>query len=166
VTCAVRLATPADLPAATRLALALVHQHHGYDPARFALFEEMERGYAAFLAAELRNPGAVVLVATLDGVEDGAVMGYAFGRMEERNYAALLDAHGALHDLYVEEAARGRGVASALVSAMLDRLRSLGASRVVLSTAHQNQAAQRLFAKLGFRPTLVEMTKELGSTNR
>jgi hypothetical protein len=33
---------------------------------------------------------------------------------------------------------------------------------VVLWTAHANTPAHRLFATLGFRPTMIEMTKELG----
>jgi ribosomal protein S18 acetylase RimI-like enzyme len=33
---------------------------------------------------------------------------------------------------------------------------------MVLSTAVQNAAAQRLFRRLGFRDTMIEMTRELG----
>jgi RimJ/RimL family protein N-acetyltransferase len=36
--------------------------------------------------------------------------------------------------------------------------------RVVLWTAHANEPAQRLFEGLGFRPTMIEMTKELSRT--
>jgi RimJ/RimL family protein N-acetyltransferase len=32
---------------------------------------------------------------------------------------------------------------------------------VVLSTAERNEAAQRLFASMGFRRTMIEMTREL-----
>jgi RimJ/RimL family protein N-acetyltransferase len=35
-------------------------------------------------------------------------------------------------------------------------------TRVVLATAEQNKAAQRLFASIGFRRTMIEMTLELG----
>jgi hypothetical protein len=40
-------------------------------------------------------------------------------------------------------------------------LRSIGAPRVMLWTAEQNDSAQRLFARLGFRRTMIEMTREL-----
>jgi RimJ/RimL family protein N-acetyltransferase len=40
-------------------------------------------------------------------------------------------------------------------------LKEHGAPRVILGTAEQNVAAQRLFARLGFRRTMVEMTREL-----
>jgi RimJ/RimL family protein N-acetyltransferase len=43
---------------------------------------------------------------------------------------------------------------------MLARLEALGAPRVVLLTAWQNDGAQALFEKAGFRRTMVEMTRE------
>lgn len=159
----VRPALPVDLPGATRLAVQLVRQHHAYDAARFALFPDLDRGYARFLAQEHEDPHAVILVAVRgegDAREDD-VVGYAYGRLEPRSYQALLDPYGALHDLYVDERVRGRGVARSLVEEMLARLRALGAPRVVLSTAERNTSAQALFAKLGFRRTMVEMTREL-----
>ena len=36
-----------------------------------------------------------------------------------------------------------------------------GVPRAVLSTAQRNERGQRLFEHLGFRRTMVEMTKEL-----
>jgi ribosomal protein S18 acetylase RimI-like enzyme len=48
-----------------------------------------------------------------------------------------------------------------LVDATLEALKKKGAPRVVLSTAEQNAAAQRLFDRAGFRRTMIEMTREL-----
>jgi RimJ/RimL family protein N-acetyltransferase len=39
-------------------------------------------------------------------------------------------------------------------------LAAIGAPRVVLMAAWRNEAARRLFARLGFRPTMLEMTRE------
>jgi GNAT superfamily N-acetyltransferase len=64
----------------------------------------------------------------------------------------------------VDESARGAGVASALLEAAIAWLRGRGVPRVVLWTAHANEPAQRLFEGLGFRPTMIEMTKELSRT--
>jgi RimJ/RimL family protein N-acetyltransferase len=52
-------------------------------------------------------------------------------------------------------------VATALMDAAMAWLKKQGAPRVVLATAEQNEGAQRLFARLGFRRTMVEMTREL-----
>jgi ribosomal protein S18 acetylase RimI-like enzyme len=40
------------------------------------------------------------------------------------------------------------------------RLTEKGAPRIVLMTAVQNEPAQRLFTRLGFRTTMLEMTRE------
>ena len=45
---------------------------------------------------------------------------------------------------------------------MLAWMRTRGVPRVVLHTADPNAEAQRLFQRLGFRPTMIEMTRELG----
>jgi GNAT superfamily N-acetyltransferase len=68
---------------------------------------------------------------------------------------------GFIHDVVVEEASRGSGAGTALMEAAMTWLRERGAPRVVLWTADRNEGAQRLFASLGFRRTMIEMTREL-----
>jgi hypothetical protein len=46
--------------------------------------------------------------------------------------------------------------------ATIAALEARGAPRVVLSTAERNEGAQRLFARAGFRQTMIEMTRERG----
>ena len=41
------------------------------------------------------------------------------------------------------------------------RLAEMGAPRVVLSTAAKNEGAQKFFEAMGFRRTMIEMTREL-----
>lgn len=160
----VRPATRADLPAVARLAAKLVRLHHGFDPDRFLCMEPLEPGYERFLGGELADPDAVILVAvapaSASNDEGDRVVGYTYGRLEPRDWNELLDACGKIHDVYVDEAARGQGAAKALVEAVVAHLQGKGAPRVVLLSATPNVAAQRLFAKLGFRPTMVEMTRE------
>lgn len=153
----VRTPTDEEMPQVARLAAALVRLHHGWDERRFFVVEGIEQGYERFLRSQLADPKSVVLAA----VEGGVVRGYAYARFEERDWNLLLDEHGALHDIYVAEEARRSGVAEALLEAVQTRLRHLGAKRVVLSTAVANTAGRRLFAKTGFRETMVEMTLEL-----
>jgi ribosomal protein S18 acetylase RimI-like enzyme len=157
----VRPATPADLPAAGRLGALLVRLHHGFDPARFiAAPPEIEQAYATFLERQLADPDVVVLVAERDGV----VLGYTYARVEERDYMALRGPAGVLHDIVVDPAHRGNGVGRMLLDATLAALEARGAPRVVLQTAARNEPAQRLFARAGFRPTMIEMTRELGGS--
>lgn len=151
----IRPAEPRDLPRLGELAGALVRYHHRTDPRRFLLVDRVEEGYARWFARELENDAAILLVA----VRGEAVVGYAYGRLEERDWNLLLDDHGAIHDVLVDETARRSGAGRALVRAMCEALEARGAPRIVLSTMVQNEAAQRLFAACGFRPTMLEMTR-------
>ncbi|MFO0627750.1 MAG: GNAT family N-acetyltransferase [Polyangiales bacterium] len=153
----VRPAIADDLPRLGALAESLVRLHHAFDPARFLLTPGVAAGYQRWFGQEIQNPDAVLLVAA----EGDAVLGYAYGRVEGRDWNMLLDRHGALHDILVDPAARGRRVGEALLEAFLAAIKARGVPRVVLHTAVQNERAQALFAKAGFRPTMLEMTREL-----
>jgi ribosomal protein S18 acetylase RimI-like enzyme len=153
----IRPARPQDLPSLARLGAKLAREHHAMDAARFFLPEEpLEAGYAWWLGKELRNRRAVVLAARLGG----RVVGYAYGRMEPRDWNTLRDACGVAVDLWVEPAARGAGLGRRLVDALSEALEARGAERVVLNVASGNPQARKLFRRLGFRPTMLEMARE------
>jgi ribosomal protein S18 acetylase RimI-like enzyme len=157
----VRAMTKSDLPAAARLAGKLVRMHYDLDPRRFLHLANPEAGYARYFAGELESDATVLVVAERTSGEGApAVVGYAYARLEPRSYNELLDACGKLHDVYVDESARGRKLGEALVVEVVRRLTEKGAPRVLLLTAVQNEAAQHLFEKLGFRTTMLEMTRE------
>jgi ribosomal protein S18 acetylase RimI-like enzyme len=157
MTVIVRAAEAKDLPSIGVLAGQLVRQHHGFDAQRFMLIPNVEAGYARFFASELSNPDALILAAE----QAGRVLGYAYARIEPRDWNALLDTCGALHDIFVSEELRRQGVARRLVEAVRQALRDKGAPRLVLHTASKNVSARQFFAALGFRETMVELTAEL-----
>lgn len=153
----IRKASQTDLPALGRLGASLVATHHAFDGERFIMPKgDLSGGYAAFLAGELERDGVVILVAELDG----AVAGYVYAGVEPHSWKELRDVAGFIHDVAVEEHARGRGIATALLDAASRALEDRGVPRVMLWSAEQNIAAQRLFERLGFRRTMVEMTRE------
>lgn len=129
--------------------------HAATDPRRFLLVDGVEEGYARWFAQEIRRPEAIVLSAE----RSGAVVGYGYGTIEGRDWNMLLDDHGAIHDVFVAAEARKLGVGAQIVRALCAALEAQGASRIVLSTMVQNEAAQRVFASCGFRPTMLEMTR-------
>ena len=131
--------------------------HHRLDPPRFMLIEPVEDGYQWFFSREIKREAARILVAE----DQGAIVGYAYATLEERNWNDLLDACGKLNDLYVDADARRRGVARALVEATFGWFRERKAPRVVLLSAWQNPQAHAFFESLGFRRTMLEMTAEL-----
>jgi ribosomal protein S18 acetylase RimI-like enzyme len=154
----IRPAAPGDVHAIGRLGALLVHTHHEFDPKRFIpATPQTARGYGSFLGSQLDDPSVVVLVAE----RNGEVLGYTYAAVEGFDYMSLRGPAGALHDIVVDSAERGRGIGRQLLDATLAALASRGAPRVVLSTAERNEAAQRLFARAGFRRTMIEMTREL-----
>ncbi|MFY0582652.1 GNAT family N-acetyltransferase [Cystobacter fuscus] len=154
----IRPARAEDGPALGRMGGRLVRMHHALDTRRFmSPGKDVESGYQWWLSRELAHARAVVLVAE----RDGEVVGYAYGTVESRDWNALREAHGELHDLWVEEAARGAGVGARLAEELVRRLRAQGVPRVMLMAAVDNESARRLFTRLGWRPTMVEMTREL-----
>ena len=154
----VRTATRTDLPAIGRLGALLVKTHYDFDPLRFiARTPQTEHGYARYLGSQLDERDVVVLVAE----QDREVIGYTYAGVEGFDYMSLRGPAGALHDIVVDPKCRGQGIGRLLLDATLAALAERSAPRVVLSTAEQNEAAQRLFARAGFRRTMIEMTREL-----
>jgi len=153
----IRPAVEGDLEALGALAGSLIRLHHTMDPARFFLPPDVEKGYRGWLHREIANPVAIVLVAVNDELPD-PVVGYVYGRVEARDWNALLDRHAALHDIHVREDVRRRGVARRLLAEFHTVVRARDVPRVVLHTAMANERAQGLFKALGYRPTMIEMT--------
>ncbi len=140
------------------LGALLVRTHHDFDPQRFlAATPDTEHRYASYLGTQLEKRTVVLLVAE----SDGKVIGYTYAGIEGNDYMSLRGPAGVLYDIVVDPAHRGHGVGRMLLDATLSALEVRGAPRVVLSTAEKNKAAQRLFARAGFRPTMLEMTREL-----
>ena len=153
----IRPATRKDVSALGRLGALLVRTHHEFDPQRFLpATAQTEQGYGSFLGTQLGEENIVVLVAELGG----EVVGYAYAGVEGIDYMSLRGPAGVLYDIVVDPANRRLGIGRTLLDAVLKELDRRGVPRVVLSTATQNDAAQRLFTAAGFRRTMIEMTRE------
>jgi GNAT superfamily N-acetyltransferase len=136
----------------------LMRTHYDFDPQRFLdPGTDPADGYAWFLGRQLKDVDVVIFVAELNG----DVIGYVYAGLEPISWKDLRDACGFIHDVGVDEPARRAGTATALIEKAVEWLRDRGAPRVVLTTAEKNTGAQQLFARLGFRRTMIEMTREL-----
>lgn len=100
-----------------------------------------------------RGPQHPVLVAE----EDGSVLGWAsLDPWSDRcAYSAT-----AVDTLHVKEDARGRGVGTALLSALLDSARERGIHTVLARIESGNEASIRLHERFGFRT--VGVMREVG----
>ncbi len=79
-----------------------------------------------------------------DGALDGIVGFYVMPRVKERH-------RGVLYAMYVRDAARGTGMAGALVQAVIDHARPL-VDLIWLKVAAANEPAKRLYDRFGFEP--------------
>ena len=153
----IRPAHASDQEALGRYGAALVHQHHAADSRRFIYVAHPEAGYGRFLVSQITNPDSLVLVAE----HEGKVVGYVFAGVEGTDWMDLRGPSGVVHDIYVDESARHLGAGRELLHAAITWVRSKGRTQVVLLTKTKNEHAQHLFAALGFRPTMIEMTLDL-----
>ena len=159
----IRPAEPGDLRAIGRLGALLVRTHHEFDPRRFiAATARTADGYGSYIGTQLDEPNVVILVAE----QRGEIVGYTYAGVEGHDYMSLRGPAGVLYDIVVDPAHREHGVGKALLETTIEALEQRGAHQIVLSTAEPNESAQRLFARAGFRRTMIEMTRDSGDSAR
>jgi len=102
------------------------------------------------LAEHLANPDAGLLVADDEGSLVGYTLTFAVEPYGEHATVVRSRPSVELSKCYADPAAHGSGVATALMTAVLDRARRTGAASVWLGVNAQNERAQRFYAKHGF----------------
>jgi len=152
----IRLATLSDEASLGVYGAALMRQHHAADARRFIQVDHPEAGYGRFLVSQIAVAGSRLLVAE----QDDRIVGYVFAALEGTSWMELRGPCGVVHDLYVDEAARGQGAGRLLMRAALEWIHAQGRAQTVLLTKTGNEHAQALFRSLGFRSTMIEMTHD------
>ena len=100
---------------------------------------------AQHLARIVESPSTTLLLAR-DGERDEIV-----GMLTLLVFAVPSAVRAQIHDVVVDEAARGRGVAEKLVRRALDLARDAGAKNVDLTSRPAREAANRLYPRIGFK---------------
>ena len=152
----IRRAREGDERKVAEFAIKLFDQHVEYDSERFSTFANAD-GAAKFYRSRFDTPDSAVFVAEVEN----EIVGFAYLERDPLNYAELLENGAWLHDIYVDERARAEGIAKELINAAAEAAKQMGAEKLLLSVAAKNAAAQQVFEKAGFRPTMVEMTLNL-----
>lgn len=106
------------------------------------------------LAALLPDPGARVLVGTIDGV----TLGYAVCRLEPLRDGSIL---GVVTDVFVEEPARGVGLGDALLSDLEAWCRAEGCAAMDAMALPGHRAAKNFFEQHGFTARMIIMHHRL-----
>jgi len=114
---------------------------------RYRQFQGQASDVAAarsFLAQRFDHGESIVFLAAAAGAAVG------FAQLYPSYSSVSLSRVFILNDLFVDAAARGRGVASLLLSAVESHAWSFGASRVTLNVARGNVLAQQVYAARGW----------------
>ena len=131
-------ATRADIPVLTRLLNELFTQEEEFSPDPVL----QTRGLEMILAQPQQG---ILLVAREEGMPIGMLsLLYTVS-------PALGARVALLEDFVVTKAARGQGVGSALLASAIGHARAAGCQRITLLTDGDNQGAQALYARHGFR---------------
>ena len=146
-------ANESHIPGMISLLKQVGQVHHDIRP---DLFRSGAQKYSeADLAALLKDPARPILIAELDG----EVAGYCFCILQETKDNPVLCDRKVLYidDLCVDEAIRGRGIATALYERTCEFARSLSCQAVTLNVWSGNDTAQRFYEKMGMRPQKIGM---------
>jgi len=123
----------------------------------FALAHDWGRAYEDYIGQIHGRGDAMICVAG----EADRLVGMAVGRLISLP-AFFRDRHrGYIQDVYVREAYRGRGLASQMITRIEAWLGEHGMTRIDLTVAAENGAAETFWENLGYVPYLMYLGKEL-----
>jgi GNAT superfamily N-acetyltransferase len=117
--------------------------------------EDDDGSVEGHLRARTEDPGTVVLVGTVDG----AVVGFALGRVEDRGGHGR---QGLLDACYVEPMARGVGVGRLLLDTVVAWLEGQGCLGVDGTALPGDRGAKNFFEAAGFKARMLTMHRPLG----
>jgi ribosomal protein S18 acetylase RimI-like enzyme len=116
--------------------------------------------YAELLLLRVGERDGCILLAQ----EEGRAVGFACAWMDEDDDPLLEDGvreHAYISDIYVEEASRRMGIASALLVATEEQMRDRGCQRIRICTKAANAVALECYRKSGYIPYEIIFSKDL-----
>jgi ribosomal protein S18 acetylase RimI-like enzyme len=139
---------------------------HDHEHERFADSKtgaELVDEYVPFMIARCTQPGSAMFVAEVDGT----VVGFATAIRNERAEPDDTDAfHFELAELSVLASHRSRGIGTALMEAVEAHAFEHDASSLRVRVDCDNPAAQRLYERHGFTPTVITLDKVPGGVRQ
>jgi ribosomal protein S18 acetylase RimI-like enzyme len=156
----------ADIPALEPLWVAVHHQHAASMPelAPYVSDAQTWEQQRAIYEELFAKPDTVVLLAEVDG----ALVGYAVAHVMPVRETWIYDTWetgdriGELEAIGVLSEHRGKGIGSALLDAVDREFEALGVRDVILGVLPGNTDAMRLYARRGFTPTWLYMSRLAG----
>ncbi len=149
----IRLTTTKEIPGMIALLQQVGEVHHQIRP---DLFRSGAQKYSeADLEELLKDETRPIFGA----IEDGKLLGYCFCMIEEVKDNPVLCDVKSLHidDLCVDEACRGKGIATKLYDHVCDYARSIGCKSVTLNVWCGNDNAMKFYEHRGMKPRNIHM---------
>jgi ribosomal protein S18 acetylase RimI-like enzyme len=153
----IRTATAEDVANVLPMVAKICELHSEWDPDKYGFLPEPDQRYRRWLTARSTDPRAVFLLAE----QDGKIVAFLIGEVEEEIPIYRLKEFGFIHDLWVEPEYRHEGVARQMVMLAIEKFKQIGVAQIRLDTAGPNEAARKLFASCGFRVSTIEMLLKL-----
>ncbi len=142
----IREAVPEDAEAVCLLWEELMDFHAEYD----VLYERTPKGvgiFREFFDETIEIEKGIVLVAE----DQGKILGYLLGRIEEKLEIYVHADYGMIYDLSVTKSAQRQGVGEALFKASVDWFKSKGTPRIELNVASANPISTKFWEKQGLK---------------
>lgn len=135
--------------------VTIIHAAQGHLDVLAPLFDQYRQFYGqssnpagarTFLAERIRAGDSVIFLAL-----DGLGKGLGFVQLYPSFSSVSMERLWILNDLFVEQSARRKGVAEALIRQGIQLAKETNSCGLVLETAGDNLAAQQLYEKLGWK---------------
>jgi len=154
----IRQATRDDARAVAALWSVMADQHRRYDADGWCWSDDAEDKWLEHFTGHLDNTDAVCLVA--QGA-DGELLAFVQAVVKDSPPIFATRRHGEVWDLVVRPEHRRKGIGAKLMAAAIAGLKERGAEDVKLHVAIANEAAIKLYERLGFRRIMYRMHKKL-----
>ena len=154
-------ALPADRPALAGFVAAIQEHERAAEPDLKA-GEKIAEPYVDMLIGAVTAQDGVIFIARAGD----AAVGFAAAWIAEDDDPLLRDdarRHAYVSDIYVAEAWRRHGVASALLQAVEAAMRERSCRRLRICSKAGNEEALGCYAAYGFQPYEVILTKDIGA---
>lgn len=157
----IRPAVIDDVQRVLPMVRAICDLHERHDPQRFRVRADVLERYAAWLPQRIADSRSVFLIAEDPTSATAPLAAYVVCTVEPEVPVFWVPECAWVHDIWVEPASRGHGLARSMVREVIRKYEAMGIGQVRLHTGTFNDEARALFAAEGFRPSVIEMLRPL-----
>ena len=151
----IRKATQKDLKSLNELHIAFA-KHSRRKFCKTLVNPELVRNkYLEYYKKKIKQKNCVFFVAE----EKGKITGYILGEIEGTGHHHIYKKRGYIHDLFVVERQREKGIGEKLTERLIEWFRSKRIKWIRVDSYINNKVGIKFWNKMGFRDYVLKMTK-------